>query len=106
VNGINRDRFLRVHEKRVNNALKAIRLVGNCFDHTNYAYSLSEAQNIIEALRQSISDIEQRIHPHRPQVSISYSHLVNQKHHDDEFMVNDESCDQHTVINDYFNSFL
>jgi hypothetical protein len=99
VNNINRDRFLRVHEKRVNNALKAIRLVGNCFDHSNYAYSLSEAQNVIEALRQSISNIEERIHPHRDHVSISYSHLVNQQRHDDEFMVNDEECSEYTVVN-------
>jgi uncharacterized protein YeeX (DUF496 family) len=93
VNGIKRDRFLRVHEKRINNALKSIRLVGNCFDHSNYAYSLSEAQSVIEVLRQSISDIEERIHPHRSHASISYSH------HDDEFMVNDETCSEYTVIN-------
>ena len=73
MNSMKRDRFIRVHEKRLNNALKSIKLVGNCLDHTNYVYSLSEAQNIIETLRQAVSAIEERIHP-----PVSYTHLTLQ----------------------------
>ena len=106
MNSMKRDRFIRVHEKRLNNALKSIKLVGNCLDHTNYVYSLSEAQNIIETLRQAVSAIEERIHPHKDCVSINYSRLVAKRDDDDEFMVEDQPVPEFKAVTKILNSLL
>ena len=56
----NRERFLRVYPTRLAIALKSIRLMGNCFNRTNYCYSEDEAYEIIEKLTNAIDDIEKR----------------------------------------------
>lgn len=49
-----RDRFIRVGERRVNNALKAISLIGNLSNKGNYEYSQSEIKRIEKALKEEL----------------------------------------------------
>ena len=55
-----RAKFLELGEKRVANAMKAIRLVGNLSDKNNYIYSDEEAAQIIRALRSELAKTESR----------------------------------------------
>lgn len=49
-----RERFLRVGERRINNALKAIKLVGNLSDKSNYEYEKSDVNQIERALKDEL----------------------------------------------------
>lgn len=48
--GKNRERFVRLAESRVNNALNTIRLIGNLSNRGNYVYSDKDVQRIFSAL--------------------------------------------------------
>jgi len=52
-----RAKFLELGEKRVANAIKALRLVSNLADKSNYNYSERDATDITRALRAEVSDI-------------------------------------------------
>jgi hypothetical protein len=52
-----RAKFLELGEKRVANAIKALRLVGNLADKSNYNYSERDAIDITKALRAEVSDV-------------------------------------------------
>jgi len=51
-----RERFLRVGERRINNALKAIKLVGNLSDKSNYDYDQSDISQIEKALKEELNN--------------------------------------------------
>ena len=52
-----RAKFVELGERRVANAIKALRLVGNLADKSNYNYSESDAMDITRALRVEVSDV-------------------------------------------------
>jgi len=52
------DKFKRLAENRVNNALKYIDLLGNLANKSNYDYSENEYKKIIRTLRKSVDKLE------------------------------------------------
>jgi len=55
-----RERFVSLAEKRVNKAIKDIRLIGNLSNKNNYEYEDSETQAIFRALEQEIKALRSR----------------------------------------------
>lgn len=54
------DRFKRLAQNRVNNALKQIELIGNLSNLNNYEYTQDEVRKIIKVLKNSIDSIEKK----------------------------------------------
>ena len=52
-----RAKFIELGEKRVANAIRALRLVGNLADRNNYQYSEKDAADISKALRIEVTDV-------------------------------------------------
>lgn len=48
------DKFVVIAEKRVNNAIKAIRLIGNLSNTNNYSYSDEQIKLIFKALESEL----------------------------------------------------
>lgn len=49
-----RAKFVRLATKRVSNALKAIQLIGNLSNRSNYDYSEEDVQKILKALSEEL----------------------------------------------------
>ena len=54
------EKFIRLAENRVNNALKTIDLIGNLSNTNNYDFSEKEASKIIKTLKKSIDELEKK----------------------------------------------
>ncbi len=52
-----RAKFIELGEKRVANAIKALRLIGNLADRNNYQYNKKDAADISKALRSELNDL-------------------------------------------------
>ena len=50
-----RAKFVQLANKRVSNALKAIQLIGNLSNKSNYDYTESDAQKIFKALQDELN---------------------------------------------------
>lgn len=50
-----REKFVRLANKRVANAIKCIRLIGNLSNRSNYDYTDEDIQKIFRALQQEFS---------------------------------------------------
>jgi hypothetical protein len=57
---LSRQKFVELCEKRVTKAIKAIRLIGNLSNRTNYKYDESDTRKILKALKTEISNMEAR----------------------------------------------
>ncbi len=57
-----RQRFINVGERRVNNALKSINLIGNLANKSNYEYSPSEIKKIEKALKDELTNTMDKFH--------------------------------------------
>ena len=55
---IKRDRFLRLVDKRVNSALKRIRLIGNLADTRHYSYTDEERKRIVSTLQAELNEVK------------------------------------------------
>lgn len=53
-----KDKFIRLAENRVNNALKQIQLIGNLSNTSAYEYDKEDVDLIIKTLKNAISDLE------------------------------------------------
>ena len=53
-----RDKFVRLTEKRMENVLKGISLLGNLANTSNYDYTESDAAKIIKTLKAAVADLE------------------------------------------------
>ena len=53
-----RDKFVRLAESRVNNALKQIELIGNLSNTRAYEYTKNDVEDIIKTLKNAVSDLE------------------------------------------------
>tara|TARA_B100000989_G_C19358506_1_gene392208 strand:+ start:221 stop:502 length:282 start_codon:yes stop_codon:yes gene_type:complete len=60
MNNKNRERFLKLTNKRVNGAINQIRLVGNLSDKRYYNYSEEEAKLLLSAIRKELKKTEER----------------------------------------------
>lgn len=54
------EKFIRLAELRVNNALKAIELISNLANTRNYAYTEDEASKVIRTLKAAVNDVERQ----------------------------------------------
>jgi hypothetical protein len=52
----NREKFIRLAEKRVSTAIKTLRLIGNLSNKSNYSYSDSDIDKIFNTLQQELKD--------------------------------------------------
>jgi hypothetical protein len=50
-----REKFVRLANKRVSNALKAMQLIGNLANRSNYDYTEADVQKIFKALHDELS---------------------------------------------------
>lgn len=57
-----RERFVDLANKRVTNAIRQIRLVGNLANRRSYEYSETDAKKIVRALQQEINVLKSRFH--------------------------------------------
>ncbi len=55
-----REKFVRLANKRVNNAIKAIELIGNLSNRSNYDYSQKDAEKIFLALGKELKVCRER----------------------------------------------
>lgn len=55
-----RDKFVRLATKRVNNALKAIQLIGNLSNRGNYEYAERDVEKIFSALTAEVKSCRER----------------------------------------------
>jgi len=55
-----REKFVRLANARVPKAIKAIRLVANLSNTSNYAYQPEEAKKLIEVLEKEVRALKQR----------------------------------------------
>ena len=55
-----REKFIELTEKRVNRAIKDIRLVGNLSNKSNYSYTDQDVRKILSALRGAVDDTKAR----------------------------------------------
>lgn len=53
-----REKFVRLAEKRMDNILKGIELMGNLSNANNYEYTREDLNKIIRTLKNSVSDLE------------------------------------------------
>jgi hypothetical protein len=51
---VDREKFVRLANKRVSNALKAIQLIGNLSNRSNYDYTEADIQKIFKALQDQV----------------------------------------------------
>lgn len=55
-----REKFVRLANKRVSNALKAIQLIGNLSNKSNYDYTEEDVQKILKALQDEFAACRKR----------------------------------------------
>lgn len=55
-----RERFVELANKRVNNAIRDLRLIGNLSSRKTYSYTEKDAQKIIRALQKELNDLKSR----------------------------------------------
>lgn len=53
-----RDKFVRLTEKRMENVLKGISLLGNLANTSNYDYTEADVAKIIKTLKLAVADLE------------------------------------------------
>jgi hypothetical protein len=54
VSAADREKFVRLATKRVSNALKAMQLIGNLANRSNYDYTEADVQKIFKALQEEL----------------------------------------------------
>lgn len=58
-----RQKFVELATKRVNNAIKAIQLIGNLSNRSNYDYTDADVEKIFSALNKEIRQCRDRFQP-------------------------------------------
>ncbi|MBM9606736.1 hypothetical protein [Desulfopila inferna] len=58
-----RDKFIELAEKRVNKAIKTMRLIGNLSNKSNYEYSDELVNEIVGALERELRDLKRKFSP-------------------------------------------
>lgn len=56
----NRQKFVELAQKRVVRTIKAIRLVGNLSNRSNYSYTEGDAMKIVKALEEEVRSLKKR----------------------------------------------
>ncbi|MFW5427444.1 MAG: hypothetical protein ACKE8G_01600 [Methylophagaceae bacterium] len=69
----NEDKFIRLAEKRVNNVIKSIRLIGNLSNRTNYSYSDKDIDSIFNALNKELKECQGRFKQSSSRKNLNFS---------------------------------
>jgi len=56
----NRDKFVKLAERRVNKAIKMIDLIGNLSNRSNYSYTEEDVKKIMKVLNGAVKEVESR----------------------------------------------
>ena len=56
----NREKFIRLAENRVNNAIKTLRLIGNLSNQSNYSYTQEDVDRVFKALESELRNAKAR----------------------------------------------
>lgn len=67
------DKFVRIAEKRVNNAIKSIRLIGNLSNRSNYSYTEKDIEVIFLALSKELKMCQERFKSSLPKQNKNFS---------------------------------
>ena len=65
INDGKRERFVKLAERRVNNSIKTISLIGNLANKNNYKYDDADINKIISALKSEVAELEARFKTQR-----------------------------------------
>ena len=68
-----RENFVRLAEKRVNNAIKTLRLIGNLSNRSNYSYSDADVEKIFRVLERELKNARSRFESGRRTEAPSFS---------------------------------
>jgi len=55
-----REKFVRLANKRVNTALKALQLIGNLSNRSNYEYTEDDVSKVLKALQDELNSCRRR----------------------------------------------
>lgn len=55
-----KERFIRIAERRTNNILEQLRLLGNCSNKNNYSYSEEEVKKIFSVIEAELRVVKSR----------------------------------------------
>lgn len=72
------ERFVRLANRRVNNALKHVKYVGNLANRSSYSYTKEQAELITTALFTAVSDVADRFADVR--VSQAFDIMMERRH--------------------------
>ena len=56
----NRDKFVELANKRVNKAIKDLKLIGNLSNRTNYKYTEEDVKKILAALESEVKNLRKK----------------------------------------------
>lgn len=57
---IDREKFIELANKRVNTAIKSLRLIGNLSNKSNYSYTDTDVKKIFAALQRELKQAKER----------------------------------------------
>ena len=60
-----REKFIELAEKRVNTAIKTMRLIGNLSNRNNYDYDDALVKEVISVLERELQDLKRRFSPEK-----------------------------------------
>jgi len=60
------EKFQRLAEKRVNETIKKIELIGNLSNKRNYQYTEDDINKVLKALKNALKDLEQKFKTTKP----------------------------------------
>jgi len=55
---IKRERFIRLAEKRTNEVLKRLKILGNCSNRQTYSYTKEDIEKIFSAIEKRVKEIK------------------------------------------------
>lgn len=64
---VDREKFVRLANKRVSAALKAIQLIGNLSNRSNYAYTENDVSKIFRALQKEVRESRKKFESEQKQ---------------------------------------
>jgi len=67
-----RHKFVELAQKRVNRALKDIKLIGNLSNRSNYSYTDDDAKKIYKALQSAVNDLKARFDRKGDETEVSF----------------------------------
>jgi hypothetical protein len=68
----NREKFIRLAEKRVGNTLNSIRLLGNLSNKSNYTYSDEDVDKIFSAIAKELKDCKKKFNQYSKDKKVNF----------------------------------